>query len=198
VPAESATLSPVDGIFTRMGARDQMFRNQSTFFVELHETSLLMSSCSKKSLVILDEFGRGTSTHDGVSLAYATLHHLVNNLNPFTIFITHYPSVGKISTIYPDRALNYHMSYHSDDQSNSITFLYKLVEGIEKRSYGLNVAKLANLPEDVLKVAKIQSEKFEKHTNSKKVKNFLLQLYNSMSNLENLKELQLKIKEHFE
>jgi len=198
IPAESSTLSPFDGIYTRMGARDQMFRNQSTFFVELHETSLLMKCCTEKSLVILDEFGRGTSTHDGVSLAYATLHYLVNNLNPFTIFITHYPSVGKIATIYPDRALNFHMGYHPDENSNSITFLYQLVEGIEKRSYGLNVAKLANLPEGVLNVAKIQSESFENHTNRNKAKNFFQQLFmKGTDQTQNLLDLQNKIKEHF-
>lgn len=160
VPAKSATLSILDAVYTRMGASDNMMRGESTFMVELHETSEIMKYATRKSLVILDELGRGTSTHDGQAIAYAVLKHFVQQIKPITLFVTHYPSLGKLVKTFPDQVRNCYMSYLEDKDGTgmyymlqgflaccwsnlllsidfgNIVFLYKLVDGIAMNSYG--------------------------------------------------------------
>lgn len=111
VPAKSATLSILDAVYTRMGASDNMMRGESTFMVELHETSDIMKYATSKSLVILDELGRGTSTHDGQAIAYAVLKHFVQQIKSITLFVTHYPSLGKLVRTFPGEVRNCYMSY---------------------------------------------------------------------------------------
>ncbi|KAF1803060.1 muts domain V-domain-containing protein [Mucor lusitanicus] len=111
VPAKSATLSILDAVYTRMGASDNMMRGESTFMVELHETSDIIKYATSKSLVILDELGRGTSTHDGQAIAYAVLKHFVQQIKSITLFVTHYPSLGKLVKTFPSEVRNCHMSY---------------------------------------------------------------------------------------
>ncbi|XP_053405229.1 DNA mismatch repair protein Msh3-like isoform X2 [Mercenaria mercenaria] len=167
VPAKSAKLGILDAIFTRMGAADDIYHGRSTFMVELQEAADIMAKATSRSLVILDELGRGTSTHDGVAIAHAVLNFFINQPRCMTLFVTHYPSLAEFETIYPDKVGNYHMSFllndentGSDDQEQ-ITFLYELVQGVAARSYGLNVARLANIPEHIVKVASVKSHDME-------------------------------------
>jgi len=174
VPAEAASISPVDAIFTRMGASDNLERGQSTFFVELQETSSILQKATERSLVILDELGRGTSTHDGVAIAYATLDHIIRNIKCFTIFVTHYPLLAQLEQVHPKTVGNHHMAFmehergQKDDEPNTtITFLYKLTEGAAKKSYGLNVARLAELPSPVITTAARKSHELEERVKQK-------------------------------
>lgn len=133
--------------------------------VELHETSEIMKQASAKSLVILDELGRGTSTMDGVAIADAVLEHFVNDVGCLMLFVTHYPSLSSYAIKYPGIVQNFYMSFleqKSADGSVGITFLHKLTEGTAHRSYGLNVARLANLPEKVLQLAKNKAADLER------------------------------------
>jgi DNA mismatch repair protein MSH3 len=214
VPADSMKFTPLDAIYTRMGAYDNLSKGQSTFFVELQETSDIMRLATSRSLVILDELGRGTSTHDGFSIAYATLHHLLTVNKCFTLFVTHYPALSQLTRIYPTLAQNHHISYleqHPETGKSSmeiissegevlkagqevsnnsmdvdvvpssvlkrnassslsealhqagprITFLHKLVKGVEGRSFGMNVARMARLPPQVISSASEKSVMLE-------------------------------------
>lgn len=125
VPAKSAKLSILDAVYTRMGASDNMMRGESTFMVELHETSDIMKQATAKSLVILDELGRGTSTHDGQAIAYAVLKHFVQQIKSITLFVTHYPSLGKLVKTFPGHVRNCYMSYIEDENgSGTLHFLF--------------------------------------------------------------------------
>ncbi|WPH03587.1 DNA mismatch repair protein MSH3 [Acrodontium crateriforme] len=161
VPAQSARLGLLDAVFTRMGAFDNMMKGESTFMVELSETSDILKQASPRSLVILDELGRGTSTHDGVAIAQAVLRHMVSDLRSLTLFITHYQSLAQIAEDFPAGELkNVHMRFKEVGEQD-ITFLYEVGEGVAHRSYGLNVAKLAGLPKRLLDEAAIMSAKME-------------------------------------
>ncbi|KAG1607533.1 hypothetical protein G6F46_012230 [Rhizopus delemar] len=140
VPAESATLCMLDAIYTRMGASDNMMRGESTFMVELHETSDIMRLATPRSLVILDELGRGTSTHEGQAIAYAVLQHFIQHVQSFTVFVTHYPSLSQLAAQFSDKANNYYMDYieeeNNEDELPDVVFLYKLRKGVTTSSYG--------------------------------------------------------------
>ncbi|KAI9308314.1 DNA mismatch repair protein Msh3-like protein [Cunninghamella echinulata] len=163
VPAESAEVGILDAIYTRMGAADNMLAGESTFMVELHETADIMKQATSKSLVILDELGRGTSTHDGMAIAYSVLQYFITQIQSLTLFVTHYPSLGALADIYSSSTTNAFMSFIEDNQFDipKVIFLYKLEKGVAKKSYGLNVAYLAGLPMEVLEKAKIKSEEME-------------------------------------
>ncbi|KAI8369324.1 muts domain V-domain-containing protein [Radiomyces spectabilis] len=163
VPAESAELGIFDAVFTRMGVLDNMMAGESTFMLELHETSDIMKQATPRSLVILDELGRGTSTHDGMAIAYAVLYHFITKIQSITLFVTHYPALAELAYQFPESTKNGYMSFLEDKEGDipNIVFLYKLVEGIATKSYGLNVARLADLPRQVLKTAKQKSEEME-------------------------------------
>lgn len=138
VPADSAKLGMLDAVFTRMGAYDNMMAGESTFMVELSETSDILKQASPRSLVILDELGRGTSTHDGVAIAQAVLDHVVRNIRCLTLFITHYQNLSAMARGFDDNQLrNVHMKFTEDgDGGQDITFLYEVGEGVAHRSYG--------------------------------------------------------------
>jgi len=179
VPATSATLSPVDGIYTRMGAHDNESAGQSTFFVEILETAHLLEQATHKSLVILDELGRGTSTHDGVAIAYGTLDYLIERTKPWTLFVTHYPALAQLEAKHPGKITSHHMGYVADPTNDrNVIFLYQLLDGIEQRSYGLNVAQLANIPDEILDRAKYFSEILEKDVTERQYQYFFKQLVN--------------------
>ena len=163
VPAESARLGMLDAVFTRMGAFDNMMAGESTFMVELSETSDILKQATPKSLVILDELGRGTSTHDGVAIAQAVLDHVVRDKKSLTLFITHYQNLSSLAKGFENGELkNVHMKFtETGDAGQEITFLYEVGEGVAHRSYGLNVARLANVPESVLEVATVKSKELE-------------------------------------
>lgn len=163
VPAEQCRMTPMDRIFTRVGASDRILAGQSTFFVELAETSAILRYATPRSLVILDELGRGTSTFDGNAIAYAVVKHLTRNVGACTMFATHYHSL--IEEFEHDRAVQLsHMRClveDGEDGVSTVTFLYKLAAGACPKSYGMNVARLAHLPEDVVKRAAAKSAEFE-------------------------------------
>ncbi|XP_070542111.1 DNA mismatch repair protein Msh3-like isoform X2 [Ptychodera flava] len=175
VPAKTATLGVFDAIYTRMGASDNICHGDSTFMVELQEASEILNRATDKSLVILDELGRGTSTYDGMAIAYATLHYIVQELKCLTLFVTHYPMLAELEKTFPSSVGNYHMSFLVHDQDDEeaedvdvITFLYQLVPGVAARSYGLNVAKLADIPTGIVQVAAEKSREFEKAVMAKR------------------------------
>ncbi|CAG5128814.1 unnamed protein product, partial [Candidula unifasciata] len=158
VPAESASLGVVDAIYTRMGASDEIFKGRSTFMVELQEASEIMAEATDKSLVILDELGRGTSTYDGVAIAHATLEYFIQNYRCLVLFVTHFPMMSEFQLAYPDQVKNFHMAFllHDKDKLSGVepvTFLYQLSEGAAADSYGLNVARLAEIPDSILRTA---------------------------------------------
>ncbi|KIJ14719.1 hypothetical protein PAXINDRAFT_180906 [Paxillus involutus ATCC 200175] len=161
VPAKSARLCPVDAILTRMGAYDNMFSNASTFKVELDECCKILRNATPKSLVILDELGRGTSTYDGMAIAGAVLHELATHTLPLTFFATHYGSLTDDFAYHPN-IRNMHMSTHLDDEKQELVFLYKLVGGVASSSFGTHVASLAGVPSDVVSRAEVVSEDFAK------------------------------------
>uniref|UniRef100_A0A8C2M3Q9 DNA mismatch repair protein MSH3 n=1 Tax=Cricetulus griseus TaxID=10029 RepID=A0A8C2M3Q9_CRIGR len=173
VPAEEATIGIVDAIFTRMGAADNIYKGRSTFMEELTDTAEIIRKATPQSLVILDELGRGTSTHDGIAIAYATLEYFIRDVKSLTLFVTHYPPVCELEKCYPEQVGNYHMGFLVDEDESkqesgnmeqvpdSVTFLYQITRGIASRSYGLNVAKLADVPGEILKKAAHKSKELE-------------------------------------
>jgi DNA mismatch repair protein MutS len=152
VPAKSAKLPMVDRIFARVGASDNIARGQSTFMVEMQETAAILHTATSRSLVILDEIGRGTATFDGLSLAWAVAEHLATNerARPKTIFATHYHELTDLADALPNVA-NFHVA--AREFKDDIVFLHKVVEGRSDRSYGIQVARLAGLPAAVVRRA---------------------------------------------
>ena len=151
VPAESATLGPIDRIFTRIGASDDLAGGRSTFMVEMTETANILHNASENSLVLLDEIGRGTSTFDGLSLAWACAEHLATNINAFTLFATHYFELTTLPEQH-DNVVNVHLD--AVEHGDSIVFLHAVKEGPANQSYGLQVAALAGVPKAVIRAAK--------------------------------------------
>jgi DNA mismatch repair protein MSH3 len=166
VPATSAELGILDAVFTRMGALDNMMKGESTFMVELSETSDILKLATERSLVVLDELGRGTSTHDGMAIAGSVLEWLVREKKCMTLFITHYQALARMESKFDDGVLrNVHMRFEQTDDGDGkgeeVTFLYEVGEGVSYRSYGLNVARLAGLGAGVREIAKEKSEELE-------------------------------------
>lgn len=176
VPADSATLHVFDNVHTRMGASDSIQRGRSTFLEELSEAGAILRGASARSLVIMDELGRGTSTMDGVAIAYATLHSLLAEQRALTLFVTHYPQIAELRKEFPSEVGTYFVSFLAEEASQrvprggsggdadaatgksdrgqatraeeadqKVTFLYKLVPGLSPRSFGLHVARLAEV-----------------------------------------------------
>ncbi|CZT04737.1 uncharacterized protein RAG0_11091 [Rhynchosporium agropyri] len=157
-----------------MGAYDSIFTSQSTFQVELSETSHILKSATSRSLVILDELGRGTSTHDGVAIAGAVLDWVVRETRCLTLFITHYQSLAGVARGFEKGELrNVHMKFSAVEKvtgrDEEITFLYEVGDGVAHRSYGLNVARLANVPQAVLDKAALKSHELEMEVKQKKM-----------------------------
>ncbi|GBE83778.1 DNA mismatch repair protein [Sparassis crispa] len=159
VPAKKARLCAVDSILTRMGAYDAMFSNASTFKVELDECCKILRDATPKSLVILDELGRGTSTYDGMAIAGAVLHQLATHTLALSFFATHYGSLTDDFSYHPN-IRNMHMETMVDDEKRELVFLYKLVKGVASSSFGTHVASLAGVPEEVVKRADVVSKDF--------------------------------------
>lgn len=150
VPAKSATLSIVDRIFTRIGAGDNLSEGKSTFLVEMEETATICRQATEHSLIILDEVGRGTSTFDGLAIAQAVVEYLHTQVRARCMFATHYHELTNLCKTYPGIA-NYHASCIKSD--SGITFLYTIVPGVATGSFGIEVAKIANLPSSIVERA---------------------------------------------
>ena len=151
VPAAEARIDLVDRIFTRIGASDDLTRGQSTFMVEMTETANILNNATPRSLIVLDEIGRGTSTFDGLSLAWSIVEHLHNQVGAKTLFATHYHELTELSARLP-RLKNFNVAVR--EWHDQIVFLRKIVEGGTDKSYGIQVARLAGVPKEVLERAK--------------------------------------------
>ena len=151
LPAREACIGLVDRIFTRIGASDDLARGQSTFMVEMCETANLLNNASWRSLIILDEIGRGTSTFDGLSLAWSIVEYLHNQVGARTLFATHYHELTELAARLP-RLKNFNVAVR--EWHEQIVFLRKIVEGGTDKSYGIQVARLAGVPKPVLERAK--------------------------------------------
>lgn len=158
VPAASATLAVADRIFTRVGASDDLAAGQSTFMVEMHETAAILNSATTHSLIILDEIGRGTSTYDGLSLAWSIAEYIATQIGAKTLFATHYHQLNALHATYP-MIQNFNIAVKELD--DSIVFLRKIVQGGTDKSYGIHVAKLAGVPQQVIDRAKTIMGGFE-------------------------------------
>ena len=153
VPAQAAEIGVVDRIFTRIGSSDDLAGGRSTFMVEMTETANILHNATDRSLVLMDEIGRGTSTFDGLALAWACARHLAEQLRAYTLFATHYFEITSLPDAIPGIA-NVHLN--ATEHNDNIVFLHKVQEGPASKSYGLQVAKLAGIPTSVLRQAQDQ------------------------------------------
>lgn len=158
VPADAAQIGPIDQIFTRIGASDDLASNRSTFMVEMSETAYILHHATEQSLVLMDEVGRGTSTFDGLALAQAIAEHLLQKNKSFSLFATHYFELTKLPEAHAT-AVNMHLS--ALEQGQDIVFLHHIEPGPASKSYGIAVAKLAGLPNRALKAAQKHLNEFE-------------------------------------
>lgn len=168
VPAQSARISPVDRICTRMGASDHIFAHASTFKVEMDDAKKILSEATPKSLMILDELGRGTSTFDGHAIAFAVLHRLATHCSCLGFFATHYSALNEDFAHHPNIAPKY-MLTNVDEETREVLFLYKLTTGVSPKSYGPHVAKMGGIPNEIVKRAISISEEFEVKSKSKQI-----------------------------
>ena len=160
VPAKSASIGPVDRIFTRIGSSDDLASGRSTFMVEMTETAMILNHATEKSLVLLDEIGRGTSTFDGLSLAWASAAYIAEKSKALTLFATHYFELTSLQDTLPATA-NVHLS--AREHKESIIFMYSVNEGPASQSYGLQVAKLAGVPRPVIDSARSKLQQLEEN-----------------------------------
>jgi DNA mismatch repair protein MutS len=149
VPADEAHIGVVDRIFTRVGASDNLARGRSTFMVEMIETATILNSATARSLILLDEVGRGTATFDGLSIAWSVAEYLLTQekRKARTLFATHYQELTKLEPLY-DGAKNYCVRVQESDQK--IVFFHRVAPGVASKSYGIEVARLAGLPQGVI------------------------------------------------
>ena len=175
VPATKCNIPIFDKIFTRIGASDDLVGGESTFMVEMKESAYALKNATSKSLILFDELGRGTSTYDGMSLAGAIIEYIANKVKCKTLFSTHYHELTNMANEFPS-IRNVHVTISEND--GDITFLHKVLDGAVDKSYGINVAKLANLPSFVIKRANELLSKFESKNNKegKVIKQFELNL----------------------
>ena len=151
VPAERAKLPIFDRIFTRIGASDNLARGRSTFMVEMTEAASILNTATPRSLVLLDEIGRGTATFDGLAIAWAVVEHLQTHTRAKTLFATHYHELTELADLLPG-VRNYHVSVK--ESGSNIVFLRKVEPGSADKSYGIEVARLAGLPPSVIERAR--------------------------------------------
>ena len=182
VPASSAELPIIDKIFTRIGASDDLVSGESTFMVEMKEARNAIANATDKSLILFDELGRGTATYDGMSLAQAILEYISDNIKSFTLFSTHYHELTKLDKKYKN-IKNVHVS--AVENGDTITFLHKVKDGAVDKSYGIHVARLAHMPDSLLKRA---SEILEEYETKAKKKDGLEKVQLSMNFFENNKK----------
>lgn len=160
VPADHAVIGPIDRIFTRIGAADDLAGGRSTFMVEMTESASILNNATNQSLVLMDEVGRGTSTFDGLALAWAIAHQLIKVNRSFTLFATHYFELTQLAETH-ETAENVHLS--AVEHKDNIVFLHAVQPGPASQSYGLQVAKLAGVPESVIRVARNHLNTLESH-----------------------------------
>jgi DNA mismatch repair protein MutS len=178
VPAEAATIGLTDKIFTRVGASDNISMGESTFMVEMNETASILNNISDRSLVLLDEIGRGTSTYDGISIAWAISEYLHEHPSKAkTLFATHYHELNEMTETFK-RIKNFNVSVK--ELKNNVLFLRKLVEGGSEHSFGIHVAKMAGMPQQVIHRAEKILKQLEKSHSSEELTNKVRTLNNEM------------------
>ncbi len=150
VPADEAEIGVVDGIFTRVGASDNLSKGESTFLVEMKESAFILNNATEKSLIVLDEIGRGTGTYDGISIARGMAEYLIEKVKAITLFATHYHILTELAADY-DSVKNFHMRVR--ETGGDLHFLYQISEGGSSRSFGVEVAKLAGVPKEIIRKA---------------------------------------------
>jgi DNA mismatch repair protein MutS len=158
VPAKQVQLSPIDRIFTRIGSSDDLASGRSTFMVEMTETANILHNATPRSLVLMDEVGRGTSTYDGLSLAWAAAVALATQVRAFTLFATHYFELTHLPEQH-DAMANVHLD--ATEHEDHVVFMHNIQEGPANRSFGLQVAKLAGVPDSVLSLARDKLKQLE-------------------------------------
>jgi len=168
VPAKSASIGLVDKVFTRVGASDNISSGESTFMVEMNETASILNNLSDRSLILLDEIGRGTSTYDGISIAWAIAEYLHQHpkFKAKTLFATHYHELNEMSTAF-ERIKNFNVSVKEIDKR--IIFLRKLVPGGSEHSFGIHVAKVAGMPSEVVNRANVILKKLEQSHSAEEI-----------------------------
>ena len=164
VPAKECNMPIFDKIFTRIGASDDLTSGESTFMVEMKESSNALLNATKNSLILFDELGRGTSTYDGMSLAGSIIEYISKNIKCKTLFSTHYHELTDLENKFKD-IKNVHVTI--SEENGDITFLHKVLDGPVDKSYGINVAKLAHLPKEVLIRAEELLKEYETKDNNK-------------------------------
>lgn len=195
VCATELKLSPIDRIFTRIGASDNIFEGQSTFMTEIQDTSTMLNYATPRSLVILDELGRGTSTFDGYSIAYATLMYISSNIKCRTLFSTHFHLLADdIEASNVNNVELFHMTADVDERNDDVTFLYKMERGSEEKVYGMQVARMAGVPQKVVNNAKDRALvfKFATQLKHKNMPALYAKIQLIKSKLNGLKERSLK------
>ncbi len=181
VPAQACTLGPIDGIYTRIGASDDLANAQSTFMVEMTEAAEILHNATDKSLVLMDEVGRGTSTDDGLALAQAIAQHLHDKSQAFTLFATHYFELTALPAHAP-RSHNLHVAVAEDGRD--VVFLHELQAGPASRSYGVHVAELAGMPKTVVRAAQARLESLAQNRAEQEVQPALFPTYTAASNTQ--------------
>ncbi len=161
IPAKKATIGVVDKLFTRVGASDEIYRGQSTFMVEMQEAANILNNATERSLIILDEVGRGTSTFDGLSIAWAVTEYIHKHLRARTLFATHYHELTELALLYPE-VKNYNVAVK--EWGEEVVFLRKIVEGGTDKSYGIHVARLAGVPKEIVTRAREILEELESNS----------------------------------
>ena len=192
VPAKKVDMGIIDKIFTRVGASDNISAGESTFMVEMNEAAAIINNISKNSLVLLDEIGRGTSTYDGISIAWAIAEFLHDHpFKPKTLFATHYHEINMMADSF-ERINNFNVSVK--ETNDNVIFLRKLVSGGSAHSFGIHVAKMAGMPKQLISSAKKILKKLEKshRFNDSKNKNNIDEMQLSFFNLDNPKLEELK------
>lgn len=162
VPCKAARMTPVDRIMSRLGAHDNIFAGQSTFMVELSETKKILSEATPRSLVILDELGRGTSSYDGVAVAQAVLHHVASHIGSLGYFATHYHSLAAEFQHHPEIAAK-RMAVQVQPDIRDVTFLYQLEDGVAEGSYGMHCASMCGISDKIIDRAEQAAQSWE-HT----------------------------------
>ena len=191
VPASKCEIGVVDRIFTRTGLTDDIHTGKSTFLIEMEETSRILSQSTNKSFAVLDEIGRGTSTYDGLSIAWSILEYINKKEDKKfrTLFATHFHELTKLPETYSN-IINLQVAVH--EENNSINFLHRIIEGSAEKSYGINVAEIAGIPMEVLLKAKVLLSEFETpKINQTSIQPSLFQDTDNSEVIEKLKSMDL-------
>ena len=188
VSASYANVPVLDAVYTRVGASDDLSQGQSTFMVEMNEVSYILRNATSKSLVLLDEVGRGTSTFDGLSIAWAILKHISTKLNCITLFSTHYHEITELEGEFQN-IKNYYVSV--DEREDTIVFMRKIFRGKIDKSYGIHVAKLAGIPDEVIFDANLKLEELEVKENEIQYENKLNRIVNKKDKMQNSNQISI-------